>query len=84
MSDLDKILEELHEELAQKLLDKVKAGEVTAAELSVARQMLKDNNMTSVPKKGTPLGELEEHTKDLPTFDDEDNVVSLGGAGSNG
>lgn len=55
---LEKILSELHENLANKLLAKVKSGEVTAAELNVARQFLKDNNIDAVPKEGSPLQNL--------------------------
>jgi hypothetical protein len=79
MADLEQILAELHEGIAKGLLKKVIAGEATAAELSVARQFLKDNNVTAVPAKGTPLGDLADQFGDLPDFSDEDNVVSLGG-----
>jgi len=67
--DLNKILALLHEEMAQKLLDKVRGGEVTAAELNVARQFLKDNNIDSTPKEGTPLANLVE---ELPFTGDDD------------
>lgn len=72
MSKLDQILTSLHEELAQTLLDRVRAGEVTAAELNVARQFLKDNNIDAVPKDDSPLGnlvsELPFTDADGPTF----------------
>jgi hypothetical protein len=38
-----KILDELHESVAQDLLQKVKSGEASASELSVATKFLKDN-----------------------------------------
>ena len=38
-----KILDELHEGVAKDLLAKVKSGEATASELSVAAKFLKDN-----------------------------------------
>lgn len=78
MADLDKILANLHTALAQELLDKVSAGEATGAELSVARQMLKDNNFTAVPTKGDDLDELNKMLDGLPAFeadDEDDNVV---------
>lgn len=56
--DLEKILAELHSEMATKLLEKVRSGEVTAAELNVARQFLKDNNIDAAPKKDSPLANL--------------------------
>lgn len=51
-------LESLHNELAQMLRDKIRAGEATAADLSVARQFLKDNNVTSTVTAENPLGGL--------------------------
>jgi len=82
MADLDAILANLHTALAEELLKKVQDGSATGAELSVARQMLKDNNVTAVPTNGTPLNDLDKHLSGLPTFEDEDNVVSLGSAGT--
>jgi|TARA_B100000768_G_scaffold112041_1_gene103784 hypothetical protein len=38
-----KVLEELHEGVAKDLLAKVKSGEASASELSVATKFLKDN-----------------------------------------
>mgnify|MGYP005990835241 FL=1 len=38
-----KILDELHDSVAKDLLAKVKSGEATASELSVATKFLKDN-----------------------------------------
>lgn len=58
MTDLKQTLSTLHEQLAMKLLDKVRSGEATAAELNVARQFLKDNNIDNVPKDGTPMKSL--------------------------
>lgn len=60
------ILEDMHTALAVDLLKRIKDGTATAAELSVARQLLKDNKIEAQPKKGTPLGDLA----DLPVFDD--------------
>ncbi|GGD98191.1 hypothetical protein [Rhizobium anhuiense] len=67
--DLNEILSKLHAEMAQKLLDKVRSGEVTAAELNVARQFLKDNNIDSVPKEGSPVANL---ANELPFTGDDD------------
>jgi hypothetical protein len=67
-------LEALHGALANNLAAKIKNGEATAADLSVARQFLKDNNIDALPTKGTPLSELQES---LPEFnpDDEDDAI---------
>lgn len=68
MMDLEQLLSTLHEEIAKKLLEKVRSGDVTAAELNVARQFLKDNNVDAVPKKGSSLGSLVD---ELPFTSDE-------------
>nr|WP_250808780.1 hypothetical protein [Neorhizobium tomejilense] len=70
--DLEKILSELHSEMAKKLLEKVRSGEVTAAELNVARQFLKDNNIDAVPKKDSPLANLVD---ELPFTEDGDQPL---------
>mgnify|MGYP003135511288 FL=1 len=67
MSKLQKLLDELHTELAQELLDKVRSGEAKASELNVARQFLKDNGIEGLPVDNTPLKELVD---ELP-FEDE-------------
>lgn len=55
---LQKALDDLHVTLAQELLARVKEGRATAADLSVARQFLKDNNVDGTPQEGTPLHDL--------------------------
>lgn len=69
----DEILALLHSEMATVLLNKIRNGEVTAAELNVARQFLKDNGIDSIPKEGSPLGNLAEAlpftgTEDGPSY----------------
>jgi len=51
-------LEELHELVADALLDKIRDGEATPADLNVARQFLKDNGIDAIPGKDTPLFNL--------------------------
>jgi len=58
MADLNKLLEELHSETALTLLDRIKAGEATAADLSVARQFLKDNGIDSLAFADSPITKL--------------------------
>ena len=41
-------LKELHNELAKVLLDRVKNPDAKSADLNVARQFLKDNNIDAV------------------------------------
>ena len=54
----DKKLKELHAILAEKLLEKVKDPECKSADLNVARQFLRDNNIDCVPVDGSPLQNL--------------------------
>lgn len=44
MNEFDQLLAELQTETAKALLAKIKSGEATAADLNVARQLLKDND----------------------------------------
>ena len=53
----DKLIE-LHSILAEQLLKKVKAEDVKASDLNVARQFLKDNGIDGLPTNDNPLGEL--------------------------
>lgn len=58
----------LHRGLAEVLSKRIKDGTATAADLSVARQFLKDNGIQAVPVPGSPVRNLAD---DLPTFDDD-------------
>ena len=58
MTKLSKLMDELHIELAQELLDKVRSGEAKASELNVARQFLKDNGVEGLPVDNSPFKEL--------------------------
>lgn len=64
----EQTLDSLHTELAKELLRRVKSGEATASELSVAAKFLKDNDVivddAGVP--GSPTGELAQGISQLP------------------
>ena len=51
-------LSKLHDLLASRLTDIVQKEEVTASELNVVRQFLKDNGIDSIPAEHSPLGDL--------------------------
>ena len=51
-------LKELHERLAERLLERIKEKDVKASDLNVARQFLRDNNIYCVPVEGSPLQQL--------------------------
>jgi hypothetical protein len=60
MAETKNKLEDLHELLAQKLLDKLRDPEVKASDLNVARQFLKDNNIDCIPTENRTVSKLAE------------------------
>lgn len=66
----EELLNALHGALANEFLRRIQDGTATAADLSAARQFLKDNGIDSVPKKGDPMHNLMEN---LP-FDIEETA----------
>ena len=68
MSAKEETLGELHEALANELLRKIKTGEATASELSVAVKFLKDNGIEAEFIQDSPIANL---LSSLPTFEDE-------------
>ena len=64
----DTKLEELHELLASVLLEKIRDPECKSAELNVARQFLKDNDVTAIPTDENALAQL---LQDLPFKEDQ-------------
>ena len=58
MTKLNKILDELHAELGEQLLEKIKSGKARASDLNVARQFLKDNSYEVLPTQENPLRHL--------------------------
>lgn len=70
----DEILAELHGAMAQAMKRKLEAGEVTASDLNVIRQFLKDNGINADPSEDPNLKGLAD---ELP--EDIDNVHPLYG-----
>jgi Trm5-related predicted tRNA methylase len=56
--NIDELLSELHISTVECLLDRVKSGEATAQELSVACKLLKDNGIDSSLTGDTPITQL--------------------------
>ena len=52
------LMDELHNKLAEVLLERVKKDEVKASDLNVARQFLKDNGIEGVPVEDSTLKNL--------------------------
>ena len=67
MSKLNTILDELHVELGEELLQKLRSGKAKASDLNVCRQFLKDNSYEVPPTQENPL----KHLVDELPFDDE-------------
>jgi|TARA_R100001530_G_scaffold80165_1_gene55910 hypothetical protein len=53
-------LSQLHQELAEKLLERVRDPKAKSSDLNVARQFLKDNGIDAIPVDNSPLKKLME------------------------
>jgi len=67
------VLKQIHNALCSDLLNKILSGEASSADLSVARQFLKDNGIDCVAEPGTPITKL---ALSLP-FDDDGNQTRI-------
>jgi hypothetical protein len=66
------VFDALHSALANDLLARIRSGEATAADLNVARAFLKDNCVSAVPVKDSPLAGLIASLPFRPQDDDAD------------
>lgn len=64
------LFNKLHTGMCQLLLAKIENGEATAADLSVARQFLKDNGIDIAAKAGGPMLKLADVLPFDPAGDD--------------
>jgi len=69
-------LAQLHTKVAEELLEKIESGAATAADLSVARQFLRDNGIDSLALEGSPIQSLSEI---VPFADPEEPIAQTGG-----
>lgn len=63
------LFDELHSMLTIEIMDRIKSGESTTADLRAAIDWLKVNGITGVPVSGSPLAALIGNMPDL-TFDE--------------
>jgi len=71
---VERKLNKLHELLANKLTEIVKKEDVSASELNVVRQFLKDNSIDSVPAEASPLhGLIEQLPEDFKRMYNKSN-----------
>jgi hypothetical protein len=74
MKTTDDLLGDLYDATVKALLDKIKDGTATAADLSVARAMLRDQGIA--PAKGThkETERLKDTVLPFPTHSDENSL----------
>lgn len=71
ISERGKKLETLFDSVLEDIIAKIKSGEATPSDRNVARQLLKDNNITSEPTQGSGLSILDDTiTEEDIRFDD--------------
>jgi hypothetical protein len=63
----EQTLSMLHELTAQALIDRIKSGEATSADLNAAIKFLKDNDISCVVSQNDPMKELIDK---LPDYDE--------------
>ncbi|WP_421868821.1 hypothetical protein [Pararhizobium sp.] len=63
----------LHGVVAQELLDRIKDGSATAADISNAIKFLKDNGIEARADKNAAVASL---ASQFPTFEDEDRALN--------
>lgn len=64
-------LRDLQEKLVKSLMERIDNGTATAADLGVARQLLKDNNIDCNPRKDAPIMKLYQALPFAPTEDEQ-------------
>ena len=69
MSATEELLGELHDAVATQLLEKVRAGTASPAELSAAIKFLKDNGIEALATANTKLDNL---AREFPEFATEE------------
>ncbi len=72
MKDLNTVLTQLHEGIAEELLARIQSGNATAAELTAAIKFLKDNGIDAHVKDASPLANLAQ----ILPFQDPDAPIT--------
>lgn len=75
MSKLKDVLGQIQITLAEEILRRIKDGSATAADLQVARGLLRDNNIQAIPEANPGLMRLAES---LPFEDEDDREAAVG------
>jgi len=69
MSATKELMGELHKLVTEELMDRIKTGSATTADLSATIKFLKDNGIEALSAGNTRLTDL---AASLPDFDEED------------
>jgi len=70
------LLNQLHEVVGRKLLERIESGEATASDFAQAIKFLKDNGIEAIPTDNNALGALEGTLKDRLPFTDTSDPVA--------
>lgn len=57
-------LDQLQDGMINLLLKRIADGSASASDLAVARSLLRDNGITAVPAKGSPMGNLKDYVSE--------------------
>lgn len=74
--DLNELLQEAFIVQVKELLNRVKSGQASTADLECIRKVLKDNNIQALPAKNSPLAQLGLAAGSVPEFDDDDEYLN--------
>lgn len=66
--ELQSLLGDIHKEVAEELLARIRSGEATTGDISAAIKFLKDNNINVFAEESKPVMNL---VKDLPYPEDK-------------
>lgn len=65
------LLAELHNQTAKHLIERLKSGQATPAEVGNAIRFLKDNGIEAVPEENDKLNQIVQHLPDFESDEDE-------------
>ena len=71
MADTNRVLSDLHADLASHLKAKLDDRSISTSELNILRQFLKDNGISAQPVVGTGFGDL------VASLPDMDKIVQM-------
>lgn len=70
------LLEQLHNMVGEKLLERISSGTATASEFAQAIKFLKDNGIEAIPTDNNALGALEGALADRLPFTDSSDFTA--------